>query len=216
MALKGGHLTAAEPEITNLRALARADLSILLEKRPKTQLKNLTDGHHRVARAVAAGLSNVDVAAICGRTPNRISVLKQDPAFQELIAHYRGLVTADYVNSCDSFMEVATANMLKAETMLADKLDEAMDNGETLPTRDLIAISRDAADRFGYGKMNKNLNVNVDFASQLEAARRRSSAARVVEPVSPTPSAQPEPRAPSLAPQQPSAVSLAPSQFRRV
>lgn len=182
MALQRGHLQATTPTITGVRSLGRQDLALLLEKRPTVTIKSLSDGHHRVARAVAAGLSNRDVAAICGRTENRVAVLKADPSFADLVAHYRGLVTADYVQSVDSYMEVATANMLKAETMLGDKLDEAMDTGETLPTRDLIAISRDAADRFGYGKMQKNLNVNVDFASQLEAARKRSAGARDITP----------------------------------
>jgi len=203
--LQRGHLNAATAEISGIRVLARADLSVLLEKRPQTQLKSLSDGHHRVARAVATGLSNVDVAAITGRTANRIAVLKQDPAFTELVAHYRGIVTADYVQSVDSYMEVATANMLKAETMLGDKLDAAQDTGETLPTRDLIAISRDAADRFGYGKMQKNLNVNVDFASQLEAARKRSAGSRV-----------PPPRAVQGAESNPATVSLGPTSFRRL
>jgi hypothetical protein len=202
--LKSGHLNAAQPEISGIRVLARADLSVLLEKRPQTLLKSLSDGHHRVARAVAAGLSNLDVAAITGRTATRIAMLKQDPAFIELVAHYRGIVTSDYVTSVDSYMEVATSNMLKAETMLGDKLDEAQDSGETLPTRDLIAISRDAADRFGYGKMQKNLNVNVDFASQLEAARKRSSQSR----------AQPPRAAPETPPAL--ALSLGPTSFRRL
>ena len=84
MVLQRGKLTAATPEVSGIRVLARADLSVLLEKRPKTELKSLTDKHHRIARACAAGLSNVDVAAICGITATRVSMLKQDPAFTEL------------------------------------------------------------------------------------------------------------------------------------
>jgi len=207
MGLQRGHISAAKVEITDIRSLERSDLSLLLEKRPKVQIQSLRDSHHRVARAVASGLSNIDVAAICGISANRVSVLKDDPAFSDLVAHYRGIVTADWVASADSFMEVATANMLKAEVMLSDKLDDAIAEGKPLPTRDLLAISRDAADRFGYGKMQKNLNVNVDFAAQLEAARRRSSQARVVEAV---------PMSPQMVPQaSPPAPLEAPSQFRR-
>lgn len=169
-----------EPEVSGIRSLARADLSALLEKRPPAQLQTLRDTHHRVARAVAAGLRNDEVAQLCGISYNRVSTLKQDPAFGELVAHYRGLITAEYVRSVDSFMEVATANMLKAAVMISDKLDDAIDKGEFLPTRDLLAIHDTGADRFGYGKMQKNLNVNVDFASQLEKARARSGRAKEV------------------------------------
>jgi hypothetical protein len=198
---------AVTPEISGIRILARADLSVLLEKRPPTHLKSITDKHHRIARAVAAGLSNMDVAAVCGITANRVGMLKSDPAFVDLCAHYRGLVTADYLLQTDSYLEIMLSNKLKAEVMLGDKLDDAIDGGEQLPTRDLMAISRDAADRTGHGKIQTNMNVNVDFASKLEAARKRSSQARVTSP--------------GLAPgahQQPSSpvVSLGPTSFRRL
>jgi hypothetical protein len=156
---------------------------------------------------VAAGLSNVDVAAICGITANRVAVLKADPAFTELCAHYRGIVTADYVQSADSYLEVLLANKLKAEVMLGDKLDAAIDGDEVLPTRDLMAISRDAADRTGHGKVQTNMNVNVDFAAKLEAARKRSSQARVSSPG----------LAPERADTSPGlALSLGPNSFRRL
>ena len=206
MSLQRGKLTVATPEVSGIRVLVRADLSVLLEKRPQTQLKSLTDGHHRVARAVAAGLSNVDAAAITGRTANRIAVLKQDPAFAELVAHYRGIVTADYVQSADSYLEVLLANKLKAEVMLGDKLDAAIDGDEVLPTRDLMAISRDAADRTGHGKVQTNMNVNVDFASKLEAARKRSSQARVSSPG----------LAPETGHPPGTVMSLGPTSFRRL
>jgi len=64
---------------------------------------------------------------------------------------------------------------------IADKLGEAEEAGETLPVRDLIAISRDAADRFGYGKKQTNVNVNADFASMLERTIDRSRKARLIE-----------------------------------
>jgi hypothetical protein len=207
MVLQRGRLTAATPEVSGIRVLARADLSVLLEKRPKTELKSLTDKHHRIARAVAAGLSNIDVAAICGITATRVGMLKADPAFTELCAHYRGIVTADYIQSADSYLEVLLANKLKAEVMLGDKLDAAIDGDEVLPTRDLMAISRDAADRTGHGKVQTNMNVNVDFAAKLEAARKRSAGARTVI-------------GPALAPEAPHAptpaLSLGPNQFRRI
>lgn len=209
MVLQRGKLDVAVPEITGIRSLARQDLTVLLEKRPQVTLKSVTDKHHRIARAVAAGLSTGDVAAICGITATRVSILKSDPAFIELCAHYRGLVTADYVASTDSYLEVLLANKLKAEVMLGDKLDAAIDGDEFLPTRDLMAISRDAADRTGHGKVQTNMNVNVDFASKLEAARRRSAGARVIEHgPSLAPTAQSTPRDNSAPKPQPSGSSL--------
>jgi hypothetical protein len=180
--LQRGHIRAKQPELSGFRSLSREDLALLSEKRPAVTLQTLRDSHHRIARSMAAGLPNHEIASFCGISINRVSMLKKDPAFMELVAHYRGVITAEYVRTVDNFMEVATGNMLKAATMLSDKLDDAMDKGEFLPTRDLIAIQDTGADRFGYGKMQKNLNVNVDFASQLEQARRRSAQARDASP----------------------------------
>lgn len=45
--------------------------------------------HHRLAQHCAMGLSNVEVAALTGYTPQYISNLRTaNPAFQELVSHY--------------------------------------------------------------------------------------------------------------------------------
>jgi hypothetical protein len=55
--------------------------------------------------------------------------------------------------------------MNKAERQLEDHLDTADERDELLPVRELVAITTDRMDRFGYGKKSMNLNVNVDFAA---------------------------------------------------
>lgn len=189
--------------ILESRPLTRDDLSCLTESRPgPNRVKRIRDSHHRVARLVAAGLRMEDVAERSGYAYNYVAyVLAVDPAFQELVATYRGKVDDAYIKSIDDFYGVATSNMLKAETMLADKLDEAIESGETLPTRDLIAISRDAADRFGYGKKSLNVNLNANMGTALERAIARSGKgsvldAKVVERQPPAISA-PRPAAPA-------------------
>lgn len=186
MALTRGRMQEVDPDISDLRSLSRADLAVLHERRPVNTLQTLRDTHHRVARTVAAGVPHAEVVQLCGISYQSLMRYRADPAFMELVAHYRGLVTAEYVRSIDSFMEVATSNMLKAATLVSDRLDAAMEDGASpLPLTQLMAISDSGADRFGYGKMQKNLNVNVDFAAQLEAARNRSAKARDITP-SPT------------------------------
>lgn len=179
---RGKKAVETELELSVIREIEREELALLEETRPHSPLQNLRDHHHRIARAVATGLRAQEIASLCGISIGRLGVLKLDPAFADLVAHYRGIVTAEFVRSTDHYLEMATGNMLKAEAMLSDKLDAAAENNEFLPTRDLISISRDAADRFGYGKRQMNLNVNIDFAAQLEAARNRSNQARNVSP----------------------------------
>lgn len=177
--LQRGHKAIAQvPEVSDIRVLSRGDLAVLTIPRPTNSLQSIKDTHHRVARAIAAGLSNGEVAALTGRSYNRISILKSDPAFMELVAHYRGIITAEYAATADPVIDYLKSNALKAAAMLSDKLDAAIENDEFLPTRDLVAIQETGFDRTGYGKVNKNVNINVDFAAQLEAARKRSAAAR--------------------------------------
>lgn len=154
--------------IESIRSLTREDLARLKEPRAITPVKTFRDSHHRLARLIASGARMADVVAQSGYSHVRINTLMPDPAFQNLIQHYREMVNEAFVESVDAYHELATSNMLKAERMLADKLDQASEDDTLLPTRDLIAISRDAADRFGYGKRQTNLNVNMDFAAMLE------------------------------------------------
>lgn len=162
-------------EITGIRELARDDLELLKVKRDPGVVQKLKDPHHNLARLIAAGVRPLAVAAQrAGYSYNRAFILTQDPSFQELIARYRADVHAEFLESVDDFTQLAVGNMLKAERMIAEKLEDAEEDS-SIPMRDLIAIRSDSADRFGYGKKQTNLNVNVDFASQLEAARKRSS-----------------------------------------
>lgn len=194
---------AREPTVLNVRALTRDDLMVLREDRGPTErsgggiVQRLRDPHHRMARLVAAGLRPDEIVARSGYTHSRYNTLKNDPAFQELVAKYREKVDAAFIREADTFYELATSNMITAERMIAEKLEEHDENG-TLPSfRELMPISRDAADRFGYGKRQTNLNVNADFAKLLEDARKRSAGAnaKVIEatPIPPEPLSQSSP-----------------------
>lgn len=181
---RGRHMngSVATAEIGEVEVLTREDLAILFEQRTQTQgpIARLRDPHHMLARLIASGLKpNSEIARRSGYSVNRISMFMKDPTFVELVEHYRKEVTKEFLEGIDEYATLATSNMLKAERMLAEKLEALEENDETLPVRDLIAISRDAADRFGYGKKStKDLNVNLDFASQLEKTIARSTSAR--------------------------------------
>ena len=158
-----------------VREITREDLPRLVEKRNSTPLlARIRDPHHRVARMFAMGMRVHEVRDRTGYSYQRLATLRGDPSFKELVAQYRNDVHESFKENVDDYHELLVSNMLKAETQLAEKLEIAEEEGEFLPVRDLIAISRDAADRTGYGKRQTNLNVNVDFAAQLEKAIARS------------------------------------------
>ncbi len=180
MALHRGKIST-KPEILSVRPLTREDLGLILEKRADGEgrpiqgaVRRFRDPHHRVARLFAAGLRVQEVADRSGYSYQRVHTLSTDPAFQELIAKYREKVDASFVANVDEFYDLATANMRKAETMIAERLEKAEEEDIDLPLKTLVDISGDRMDRFGYGKRQTNLNVNADFASLLEKAIQRS------------------------------------------
>lgn len=154
--------------------MEEADLELLRKPSAAVRIQKLKDSHHQVARLIASGLPLYEVAERTGYSYQRIATLNVDPSVQELVANYRNMVNEAWRESIDEFQRNAIANMAKAERMLGDKLDAADEGDETLSTRELVAITSDRMDRFGYGKKNMNVNVNVDFAAKLEAAIART------------------------------------------
>lgn len=132
------------------------------------------ESHHNMAKLFSAGLKGTEIAARTGYAETTISQFNNDPAFQELVTKYRDLNTQLFLEGRDEFYHAATKNMLQAERQLSDKMDEADEEGELLPTRELVSIVADRADRFGYGKRETKFNVNVDFADALQRAIKRS------------------------------------------
>lgn len=214
---RGARAITPKPEVTNIRSVKREDLAHLTVKREPNVVQTLRDNHHRIARAVASGMSNHEIAATCGVGYNRISVLKGDPAFADLVAHYRAIITSEWANQ-DTVIEFMRSNSMKAQAMISDKLDAAAEANEFLPTRDLLGIAEFGVDRTGYGKVNKNVNINVDFAAKLEAARNRSAGApslRVINEVGAAPTLVPQSGPVINSPTRQLAPSQAPS-FRRL
>jgi hypothetical protein len=139
-----------------------------------------------LARYIASGLSIGEAAELSGYSYSRAAVLHADPTFKDLISTYRGKVDEAWARAQDTIQRLAVSNMLKAERMLSDKLDDMDEAGETPTIREIVAITADRMDRFGYSKKTTNLNVNVDFAAKLEKAISRSTKVidAVAEPTS--------------------------------
>ena len=158
-----------------VRQITRDELPRLHERRAELPVvAQIRDSHHRVARLVASGLRITEVAERSGYSYAFGSRRVNDPALRELVAHYRKMVDDAFVASQDEYHTLSTANMLAAERHIADHISDLDNKGELLPVRIALAISADKADRFGYGKKQTNLNVNVDFAKNLEGMLRRS------------------------------------------
>ena len=173
---------AKPPRILSVRVLTREDLARLKgEKRVMPRVKSFRDTHHRLARLCATGMRTEEILRITGYSYQRLSSMRMDPAFQQLIAEYRGKVTEAFVESQDEFYETATSNMLRMERQVEEHLDKADEDGDLIPLQTLFKGIGDRADRFGYSKKTINTNINYDFAKRMEQTMASQGRGSVID-----------------------------------
>ena len=174
-----GRGRASRPlDVTMVRPLAPSDLALLASERGTVArpLVRLRDRHHSLARCLARGMTHAEAAIITGYDPSRISVLKSDPSFQELLAYYRDCeneALADF-----------TARATDLSLTAMDALQEALEDEENpLPPSMVLEVAKFAADRTGHAPVTKSLNVNVnaDLGNRLDAARKRLRGSDVID-----------------------------------
>lgn len=137
-------------------------------------IAHLRDTHHMMARLFAIGFRKSEIAKMAGFSYGRMQTIEASPAFRELVALYRADVQGSWKDTVDSYWELATHNMMMAERMLHERLQDADETGEYPSIRELLSISSDRADRFGYPKTAMNVNLNHDVAAKLDRAIERS------------------------------------------
>ncbi|RMD52388.1 hypothetical protein D6827_00035 [Candidatus Parcubacteria bacterium] len=134
-------------------ALNAADIE-LLANAPKgvkaAPIKRLTDRHHALARLLASGMPENEAALTLNYTQSHVSILKQSPAFQELLALYRRDVDAEFVSMLENMAGLGRDALLE----LRDRLEEKPDR---FTNKELLAILTDIADRVDVGESRDKL-----------------------------------------------------------
>lgn len=163
-------------------ALMPGDLEDLdkVVARPSS-IKRIRDHHHFIARLVAKGWRTGDVAREVGYSISRISILKGDPAFRQLVEMYRS--NYDQIDFT-SYLDVKK----KAALLLATTIDHRQDHYEEDP--DSISPEQCRADgEFAQSIMDDKVtkvatvhaNVgNMSIAEAFEAQSRRAD--RLIAP----------------------------------
>ena len=190
---RGGRKRGQPFAMTYQRDLDEGDLSELASPSPlataPSSLKALRTTHHTVARLLAEGRKAVEVAAITGRSQSNISILQDDPAFQELLAYYASQKEVIYLDVHQRLAGLGTT----ALEVLQERLEDSPD---TIRTKELVEIAEMALDRSvappragtksaGGPSGNAGVNIQVQFVSHQEAR----SEPRLVEGVEVTLSA---------------------------
>jgi hypothetical protein len=129
-----------------------------------------------MARLFAMGLRVSQVAAEMGYSITRVSVHYNNPIFKELVAQYGKVRDEETRDSIAAYNALILSNGMKAERKIADKLDD--DENDELSIRELLSITRDAADRVGLSKRSIQTNISVDFAAMLDKALDRTHRAK--------------------------------------
>lgn len=161
------------------RDLTQADIDQANERSvgvsSSAALSKLRDRHHMVAQMLARGLRPTDIANITGYSVSRISVLKADAAFAELVEMYRGQAQEVFSNTLNK-MKALTDDALE---VLQERLEE---NPESLTNTHLLKLVEAVGDRAGFAPTQKNINFNVPVdADRISAIKNRVKQRQVGE-----------------------------------
>lgn len=117
-------------------------------------IKSLRALHHKLAQCLAQGMSEAEASIVTGYSSSRVSILKADPAFQELLEFYTKTRKDIFVDVQQRMAGLATT----AVEILQEKLE---DTPEAVSIKDLNNILKSAADRGGHAPVRKSEHKHV-------------------------------------------------------
>lgn len=161
------------PEALNVRALSATEVDAhsareVGEKVPP--LKRLSSRHRHLARLIACGRTTSEAALATGLTASRVSILRSDPTFCELVAHFQ--------HERDELFESFEKQMAGlAEDVVAELRTRIEENADQFDNGELERLLSRLADRTGHApKRVEEKNINFNIGQRLDEARRRVEA----------------------------------------
>lgn len=145
-----------------------------------SMMEAFRESHHAIARMYAAGLSDMLVSRTTGYSMRRLSIIRNTPAFEELVAYYSEIAAESWKDHMDVYNYYLHFNRIAAERHITETIEDLEDRGERLPVLTANKISIDRADRTGYSKTSK-VDVKIDFGTALDRAIVKSNEAKVIE-----------------------------------
>lgn len=179
--------------MTRLRGRPKGGYIPDTERKPA--LQRIKERHRLLAKFVAAGLTRNEVAARMDMSPERVGQLMLDPAMQNLIVQLRqdsNVMAMTGMDEIAVLRSVSLQNAMRAALAMQENLNYYEDADERMPVSAAAKIFELSADRVGFGRHATNINVNVDFAAQLDRAIDRSRAVRTIDASPSSPGAAPQ------------------------
>lgn len=112
------------------------------------KVKSLRATHHKLAQCLAMNFSDTEASISTGYSLNRISILKGDPSFQELLSFYSQKREEIFVDVQQRMAGFAT----DAVEVLQERLTETP---EKFSNKDLNDLIKTTADRGGHSPVQK-------------------------------------------------------------
>lgn len=163
LARPGRRAVPLEVEVS--RELTETDIA-LLQTPGSTQapeLQRITDRHHHLARLLAAGKGESEAALMTGYSASRISVLKNSPAFMELVALYQREAKLEFLSAIEQMAGLSMDAMLE----LRRRVEESPDS---LTTNELLNIAKEMHDRGAAGdEQSHTMPVRIELVAPKAA-----------------------------------------------
>lgn len=150
---------AAKPLTADILGdLNEADFAALATEKGSVApaIKRISDRHHQLARNIASGMDMTQAGVISGYSASRVSILKADPAFKELVEFYRTDVDLAYRDLHQQLSGLA----LDATAEISDRLEL---EPEKFTVGQLLEVAKLGADRTGHGPTSAGPVTNNNF-----------------------------------------------------
>ena len=161
--LNGSGRPAKPLEAHVVRPVEEADIEMLLttplNASTSSPIKRISDRHHALARLLASGTPEGEAALILNYDISRVSILKQSPAFQELLDVYRSEVDREFATNLEHMAGLSRDALLE----LRERMEE---EPEKFSHRELLAIITELNDRAGNDGADAKLPTRIEIVAQ--------------------------------------------------
>lgn len=136
---------------------------------PSPTVVNLRSSHHNMARLLAEGRQQVEVALITGYSPGYISRLVNDnPTFQGLLKYYTDVAEVKLVDALERMKSVGIDALEELQARLADDpkqftINQLQEITELMLMRPAIAGIKAGSGGFGGGAAGASAQISISF-----------------------------------------------------
>lgn len=195
----GRRLPSASPSWEVVRPLTADDLPRLSSNcppalrgsnspAPRQTLSQIRHSHHQLAQLLARGTAQVEASLITGYSQSYISIIKSDPTFCELLAHYATQQEQRFVDVLERLRVLGLSSIDELQSRLESEPD-GWTKRELMELAELTLIKPAAAGRAGLAASGNiaggGTNINIQFVSSAASAASDPSPVIDIEPSKP-------------------------------